>query len=559
MNIRCARDYIQQFLKIADKKGRVIPFRLNGAQERMYAVAKGQMEQGKPVRIIVLKARQLGFSTLVEGMVFADTATRKNVRSLVVAHTEDSTANLFRMAKLFLAELPDCLRPMVKSSNAQEIRFENPDRNQERVRNRPGLRSSIRCVTAGGRGIGRSDTLQNVHCSEYAFWPGDKKATLLGVLQAVPNSPDTMVVIESTANGFDEFKELWDKACTGENDFAPVFFGWHENPEYAMPVPPGTVWTAEEELLAKDYALTPEQLAWRRWSIANNCNGDVDLFRQEYPICPDEAFLASGRPVFDNESLVNLLGHLPDVLEEGEFEYDYDGLTITNIRFRQRKNGWVRIFRKPEKGCPYVLGGDTAGEGSDWFSGHVLDNTTGKQVAVLHHQFDEGEYARQIFCLGTFYNCALVGLENNYSTYPTKELQRLRYPKLFIRRKEDSYLHEAQKSYGVNTNSLTRPVMIAGLAEAVKDDPEILCDRMTIREMMVFAYNAHRRPEALPGEHDDLVMGLAIAHYIRPQQSMVRTAPMKKGVKWSRSMWEDYRAAGPEERAYLKKKWGDPE
>lgn len=231
MNPCVAMDYIESCLKIKTKSGTVVPFRLNDAQRKLYAVAKRQQDDGKPVRLIILKARQLGFSTLTEGLIFHACATRRNVNALIVAHREDATANLFRMSKLFYDELPAPVKPMLRASNAQELVFENPSKLRSEREARPGLRSRIRCATAGGRGIGRSDTLQCVHLSEYAFWPDGadgKASTLAGILQAVPSLPGTMVVIESTANGFEDFKERWDAAVAGENDFEPVFFAWFE-------------------------------------------------------------------------------------------------------------------------------------------------------------------------------------------------------------------------------------------------------------------------------------------------------------------------------------------
>lgn len=100
--------------------------------------------------------------------------------------------------------------------------------------------------------------------------------------------------MESTANGCEDFKDRWDAAVAGENDFEPVFFAWFENPDYAMPVEPGIEWTAEERETRERYSLSWEQLRWRRWCIANNCGGSRDMFRQEYPANPDEAFLHSG-------------------------------------------------------------------------------------------------------------------------------------------------------------------------------------------------------------------------------------------------------------------------
>ena len=212
------RDYIEHCLKIRTKSGEIIPFKLNAAQRKLYGIVHDQHAAGKPVRIIILKARQLGFSTLTEGMIFHACATRKNVNALIVAHREDATNNLFRMSKLFYDELPAPVKPMLRASNAQELLFENPSRRARDRERLPGLRSRIRCATAGGKGIGRSDTLQYVHLSEYAFWPDGpdgKAATLAGILQAVPSTTGTMVVIESTANGFEDFKERWTQRWPG--------------------------------------------------------------------------------------------------------------------------------------------------------------------------------------------------------------------------------------------------------------------------------------------------------------------------------------------------------
>lgn len=558
MNIRNAREYIENFLKIKTKDGRLVPFRFNKPQERLYEIIRREHEAGKPVRIIILKARQLGFSTVTQGLVFADTATRPNVRSLDVAHREDATTNLFRMSKLFLEELPQPIRPMVRASNAQEIVFENPTRDPAEKRRRPGLRSSIRCVTAGGSGIGRSDTLTNVHVSEYAFWAGEKAMTLTGILQAVPDQPGTMVIIESTANGFEDFKTRWDAAVAGDSDFIPVFFAWWENEEYRKPVPPGTVWTEQERSLQVRYDLDDEQLAWRRWCIRNNCGGDERIFDQEYPGCPEDAFLASGRPVFDNAAIMERLKEPAKPEMIGEFRYDYDGENITNIRFEENRAGCIRIYGMPKSGYPYVLGGDTAGEGSDFFTAQVLDNTTGKQAAVLRGKLEEVVYAHQIYCLGVWYNAALTAVELNYSSYPIRELERLRYPNLYVRIREDAFTHQPTKSYGFVTNTATRQLIIAELVAVMRDTPECVIDEGTLREMLVFAYNEHRRPEAMAGEHDDLVMALAIAHHVRPQAPFLPTLSQAEKVKWNESQWEDWERADDEGRAYLRKIWGNP-
>lgn len=537
MNPCIAMDYIESCLKIKTKSGTVVPFRLNDAQRKLYAVAKRQQDAGKPVRLIILKARQLGFSTLTEGLIFHACATRRNVNALIVAHREDATANLFRMSKLFYDELPAPVKPMLRASNAQELVFENPSKLRSEREARPGLRSRIRCATAGGRGIGRSDTLQCVHLSEYAFWPDGadgKASTLAGILQAVPSLPGTMVVIESTANGFEDFKERWDAAVAGENDFEPVFFAWFENPDYSMPVVPGTEWTPEERDLKAAYQLTDEQLQWRRWCIANNCGGSLDMFRQEYPASPGEAFLHSGTGVFDNEQIVLRLERLPEPAGRGEFA---DG------EWTESETGAITLYELPEDGVPYVLGGDTAGEGSDYFTAIVIDNVTGRIAAKLRQKYSEPEYVRQIYALGRFYNDALVAIETNFSTYPVMKLQEMEYPNQYSREREDTYTRQMRKSYGFRTDRQSRPRAIANLVEVFSSHPEWFTDRELLEEMLTFCYNEDHRPEALAGKHDDLVMGAAITYAVRHQQRMtVLTEPEKPREKLIDQMKRQKRA-----------------
>ena len=538
-----AREYIESCLKIRTKSGAVVPFRLNPAQEKLYAAARAQQEAGKPVRLIILKARQLGFSTLTEGLIFHACATRKNTNALIVTHREDATANLFRMSKLFYDELPGPIRPMLKASNAQELIFENPTRSAKETAERPGLRSRLRCATAGGKGIGRSDTLQCVHLSEYAFWPegaDGKAATLTGILQAVPSIPGTMVVIESTANGYEDFKERWDAAVAGENDFQAVFFAWFENPEYAMEPAPGTEWTPEERELQERYDLTDGQLQWRRWCIANNCGGSLDMFRQEYPSNPDEAFLHSGTGVFDNEQVILRRETAPEPVRRGSFVWEEDEHLIRPAepgtfpsrgrlcRWEEDPAGAIQIFAEPIEGHPYVLGGDTAGEGSDWFTAYVLDNATGEQVASLHRQYSEPEYVREVYALGMHYNQALIALETNFSTYPVMKLDELGYPNQYNREREDTYTRQVKKSYGFRTDRQTRPRAIANLVEVFSAHPRWFKDRELLGEMLTFCYNEDHRPEALAGKHDDLVMSAAIAYAVRHQQTTQILLPPEK-------------------------------
>lgn len=501
--------YIENYIKIRDKKNNIVSLVLNEPQLKYYNVIKEMYRKRKPIRIIILKARQMGFSTETEAIIFKNVVTHHNYNAGIVAHKEDSTTNLFNMSKRMLEYLPEDIRPEQKKSNAKELVFNNDQGT--------GLDSRIKCMTAGGKGIGRSDTFTALHLSELAFWEGDKKATMTGLLQAVPNTPDSMIIIESTANGYEYFKEMWDRAVAGKSDFYPLFIGWNELKEYSMPYT-GFDLTQEERKLKEQYNLTLEQLTWRRWCIQNNCSGDINQFKQEYPICPEEAFLSTGNCYFNKENIINRINTAPEPLVRGKFTCYYDGIRIRNQKFLEQEEGNIKIYEYPEKRVPYVLGGDTAGEGSDYFTAHVINNITGKQVAVLKQQYNEIEYVKQVYCLGMFYNCALVGLENNFSTYPTQKLMELNYPNQYVRKKEDQYNNKYEKSYGFKTTSITRPYILGLLQEIIHNNTDVIQDKETLREMLTFIVNDKGRAEAEEGYHDDLVMALAISYYIRGQQ-----------------------------------------
>ena len=566
------KKYIESYLQIQTKENKIVPFRLNSAQIRLYKLIMKLQAEGKPVRIIILKSRQMGFSTLTEALIYYRTATRKNTNSFIITHVDDATTNLFNMFKLYQEKNP--MRPMQKNSNAKELLFENPTKNEREKKRQPGLKSKVRCATAGGKGVGRSFTLTNVHASEIAFWPGEINKTFAGLSQAVPATADSMIIIESTANGFNFFKNMWDKAVAGENEYIPFFAAWFEMEEYRRPYN-GEMLTEEEEELKKIFGLDNEQIMWRRWCIRNNCGSDINMFHQEYPATPEEAFIATGSCVFDSKAIVIRLKMLENEPEprRGRFVYKeevrkLDHIILTERKFVEDGKGEILIFKEPEPGRPYTIGGDTAGEtGEDYFTCQVIDNITGEQMARLHIQkCEEDTYAKQFYCLGRYYNDALIAPETNYSTHPQKVLEYLRYPKMYVREVMDRYDGQIRKSFGFDTNRTTRPVLVATLVEFARNYLHLIHDKDTLREMLTFIRNEEGRPEAEQGEHDDLVMGLGIALMLRAsgQQRMTvldeneKAEKPKKKKEWSEDLKADYRRASAKEKAYLRERWGDP-
>lgn len=267
----------------------------------------------------------------------------------------------------------------------------------------------------------------------------------------------------------------------------------------------------------------------------------------------------TGKSVFNAAAVTAQLQRHIQPVAVGMFDYTVtaDGM-ISDITFNPDPQGYVKIYSAPVAGRPYVIGGDTAGEGSDSFVGQVIDNTTGSQAAVLRQNFDEDLYAKQMYCLGLHYNTALIGVETNFSTYPVRELERLRYPHQYVRESVDDFTHQIKKSYGFRTDAKTRPVAVAGLIQAVRGDIGIVSDSTTLEEMLTFVRDKTYKPVAEQGAHDDCIMSLAIAHDIRPQQTYLSTLPPAKRVKWEPDMIEDYNRSSPEIQKMLIEKWGYP-
>ena len=226
-----------------------------------------------------------------------------------------------------------------------------------------------------------------------------------------------------------------------------------------------------------------------------------------------------GKTVFDARAIQTRLDNIPKPIKIGYFEYDYDGLRLSNIRWINDREGYINIYQLPNTPAvsKYCIGGDTAGDGSDYFTAHVLDARTGVQVATLKHQFDADQYTKQMYCLGMYYKQALIGIEANFDSFPIMELQRLGYIWQYTRESQDTYTGKKEKRFGFKTTSLTRPTIISRLIEVVREHCEVINDKDTLEELLTIVRNEKGRIEAPDGGHDDQMMGLAIAHHIREQ------------------------------------------
>ena len=212
-----------------------------------------------------------------------------------------------------------------------------------------------------------------------------------------------------------------------------------------------------------------------------------------------------GQSIFDGKRLTQRLGELPGPVKQGEFTWQEPPgrpghIAGESIRFLESPQGLAKIYREPCPGRSYVVGGDTAGEGSDFNVAQVLDRETGEQVCTLRGPMDEDLFARQLYCLGLYYNTALLAVEINFSTYPVRELERLGYPRQYRRMGEDSLTGRPRQSWGFRTTSATRPLLIAGLVELARDCPQRLNDGRPSRRCSASsaAAGAAPRPSRAP-------------------------------------------------------------
>ena len=507
---------IELMFIVVDKNQTTMPFFLNDVQYEFIDTLNKAIEDfntGKATNIslIVLKGRQQGFTTLVTAYQLSCSILNRNFQGYTLADKSDNAEAIFQnKAKYPYSQLPDALKPTEKFNNRKQLLFEK-------------INSSWAVDTAT-KDVGRSRTVNFFHGSECAFWK-DGISPVQGALGEA-FTKNCIKIYESTSNGYNDYKTMWDSGV-----HINCFYEWWKTEEYRITIPSEDIKNAFIDNMEKKNDWIYERLRWLRdekkldieqlYWYYKKYEGYIDkrLIRQEYPCSPREAFLLSGDNVFDTEAILARLEAIQKPLKVGYFIYDYDGLHISNIKWVNDRNGYINIYQLPNTPAvtKYCIGGDTAGEGSDYFIGQVLDAKTGIEVATLKHQFDADQYTKQMYCLGKYYKDALIGIEANFDSFPIMELQRLGYINQYVRETQDTYTGKTEKRFGFKTTSLTRPTIISRLIEIVREHCDTINDKDTLEELLTIIRNEKGRIEAPEGGHDDQMMALAIAHHIREQ------------------------------------------
>jgi len=527
--------YMEKCLWIRTKQEALIPFKLNRPQRMVHNLITSLEASNRPIRLICLKARQMGMSTFFGGLLFDKTAKKRFVNTAVTAHKDDPAVNLFSMYSLFYKMLPSEVRPMKKYSSKRELLFENPRPDPLKRGTDLGLQSRLSVFTGGSEDLARSRTIHNLHWSEVAFTKGADDVH--GVtLSAVPKPPaPSMVFYESTANGPSGlFHDLFWESYEGKNDWTAVFLPWHVMEEYRLPVDASFVLDEDEVALQSLYDLEDEQIAWRRYVLLNDFRGNESKFMQEYPACPEEAFQSSINAVFDMDALREMENDVKDpiayvdVKEDGLHEHPAspprDGEGVVR--------GYLHVWAWPAAGVKYVLCIDAAGGGSDgdYLVCHILGLHADRveQVAMLTDKVHPAQFAVTCMWAGYAYNYALASPERNaHGAAVVGMFMNKGYYKMY---------RDESGQYGINVGSVNKYELVGMLARIIWQRNLVIHDRITLNCLRSY----QERNNRFYGKMDDFVDALRVGipacpkAYLSPSQH--EEAPIKK-EDWDISRW----------------------
>jgi hypothetical protein len=450
----------EELLVVRSRNGRSLKLKANEVQTE-FELKRGQ-------RNIVLKARQMGLTTWVAARFFLRTITHPGTLTLEVAHTQEAAEEIFRIVHRFVDRLPENVRKgalRTAQSNVRQIVF-------------PKIDAQYRVVSAADRNAGRGLTVQNLHCSELARWPGDAAETLAGLRAAM--TPDAEMVLESTPLGVGGcFHQEWQKA--DETGMVRHFFPWWMEGRYrARAVSDASLSEEERGLMAKR-GLDLKQIGYRR-QIRADFRG---LARQEYAEDEDSCFLASGECMFELTAVEARMKAAPEPVE-------------------RRNNGDLEIWLPPVRGKQYVVAVDPAGGGSDgdYSAAQVLEMETGLQCAEFAGHMGGLELAQFVSGLATEYNSAWVVVERNNHGSGVLALAETacKYRRIYMQGGQAGWL----------TTSVSRPAMLGQLNAALVQEPERFQSRRLLGECRSFVRQMNGSSGAQAGTHDDRVMAMAI-------------------------------------------------
>lgn len=487
-------------VNIRDKDMDVRPLDLDEewawAQREVVLEVIRQYNAGKRVQIIVLKARQLGLSTICCAIVFNWIQIFDGAQALEIAHDNETTQSIFEKIQDAWQWWPFKALRHLRHASARRLTILETG-------------SSVHIATARNVKSGRGRTVNILHASEMSHWE-DPETLMGGLTRTVPDHHGSCILIECTANGVGNlYWQMWNDAVSGVSDYTPLFFPWWRHPEYrATHTQLRYVDLDEyERWLFDALGVDMLRLEWRRWSIANEFSGDEAMFRQEMPATPEEAFLASGRNVFPLRSLMDCYqpknGVTGYLMSKGwgspKFVRDPLGpLTIFRWPSSDREWGDYMAACDPSRttmGDPACI--------------QIVSRRTFEQVAVWHGHRDAVSIADDLVMVGRYYNEAMISTEIEGPGYGTiGALMAKGYPRIWQHRWADRHPGKVATNYGWSTNFQRKNLMVGNVQKRLVDKTLLIHDQLTYDQLRDFGVinDFGEMGHVSKDGHDDAVM-----------------------------------------------------
>lgn len=515
---------IERAFWVIDKEKERVPFLFNNPQNIFY--------DERTSRDDILKAGQLGLSTEILAILTVKFLLVPNSWSVSISHEDNATRRLFEKVEYFLENLPVWLKP-----------FYIPGKTSQGDITNEAMHSKFYIGTAGARAFGRGDTIHYAHLSETSRWPGYGRL-MTGIIRAVPlNDPNTWIVKETTANGEGTLHhEEYVRAKDGQSEFKAHFIPFFANPEYRI-TNTGlnfAMLTPEEKRLLTRFPqenakqnkgwVDIEALAWRRAMIRTlNAEAGInpeDLFRQEFPVDDQEAFLSTGNPVFSTEKIQNYKSRARPPIAVGNLVGAQGKYTL-----QEEKNGWLQLWDFPALGDQFVIFADV-GQYSDFCVATVVDKKTWNVIAKFRANIQSHAFGNILYQLGMFFNQALLAVEaNNMGQSTIDRLVDLKYPNLYMRQRTDAKTNVVSNVYGWQTTEKTKSQMIGHMQDIINSEEADIPDIEILDEFSSFIRTDSGGMEAAPGRHDDQVIATCGAYYVLKLKPFVSLAPQTNVVR----------------------------
>lgn len=541
-------------------KGRDAKLRLNRAQRKFLSYLEKLRREGKPISIILLKARQWGGSTLTQiYMLWLQLIHKNNWNSVICGHIENTSQIVSGMLQKVIDNYP-------LAYSGVKLKTSPYERAQStRVINLTKSRYSIGSAEKPDKL--RGEDVSMVHLTEVGLWKPTKTKSPEDIVQSILGSlnsgPYTVKVIESTAKGVGNFfHRTWVDAVNGANDMTPVFIPWFIIEGYSIDLEVGEDKQIYDAMTEYEWELfelgaTLENIKWYRKKLKEPGFKDNQWrMCSEFPSTPDEAFQSSGSRVFKRQYVKNLRYTCVDPVFIGDFVSDSDTGpdSLKNIRFveykEKPKDNYLRIWVKPDKLSEpfrdrYIVMADTGAgltDKADFTEIKVADRLPMLEggvpeiVAEWHGRIEPDKIAWKAAQIAEAYNHALLIIESNKMEADKTEGENFEfilnelgdaYDNLYSRTPEDQIKKGKPRKYGFHTNVSTKPMVIKHFNKAMRDNLYIERDIETCYECDVFELKEDGKTMgAVEGNHDDRVMATAIliwACYNWPAPSKIVT------------------------------------